>query len=57
MKRPPGKFIHTLIADTKVFKEIEEAKKNFLPYSHISRNSFICQLILLGLEKLKENKK
>ena len=56
MKKPPGKFIHTLIADTKVFKEIEDARKNFLPYSHISRNSFICQLILLGLEKLKEKK-
>lgn len=57
MKKPPGKFIHTLIADTKVFKEIEDARKNFLPYSNISRNAFINHLILLGLKKLKENKK
>lgn len=59
MKKTTGKFAHTLVMDTELLEKIESAKKKFLPYSHsgLSRNAFICQLILLGLEKLGKNKK
>jgi len=47
------------VKEVELLKKIEDAKKKFLPYSHqgLSRNAFICQLILLGLEKLEEIEK
>lgn len=59
MKKTTGTFAHALIIDRELLEKIENAKKKFLPYSHkgLSRNAFLCQLIALGLEKLREDKK
>ena len=59
MKETVGKFTHTLILDKELLGKIEDAKKEFLPYSHrgLSRNAFLCHLLVLGLERLAVDKK
>lgn len=50
-----SEFRHLLIADKKLLGQIEEAQKKYRPYLK-SRNAFICELITLGIAKLKESK-
>lgn len=50
------KFRHFLEADAGLREKIEESMKKHRPYME-SRNGFICQLIVLGLEKLEEVEK
>jgi len=47
-------FKHLLVANKELFKQIEDAQKKYRPY-YKSRNSFICELITLGIAKLKES--
>lgn len=46
-------FKHLLAADKDLQKRIEAAQKKYRPYNK-SRNSFMCELIDLGIVKLKE---
>ena len=48
-----SEFKHLLIADKELLKKIEAAQKKYRPYNK-SRNSFMCELISLGIAKLKE---
>jgi len=56
MKQKEGKFRHQLEADERLQKKIEVAMKKHRPYMD-SRNAFICNLIVLGLEKLEDIEK
>ncbi len=46
-------FKHFLVADQNLRKRIEAAQRKYRPYNK-SRNSFMCELIDLGIAKLKE---
>jgi len=46
-------FKHLLTADKNLQRKIEAAQKKYRPYNK-SRNSFMCELIELGIAKLKE---
>jgi len=56
MEQKKNKFRHSLEGNVEMGKKIKESMKKYRPYME-SRNSFICQLILLGLEKLEEIEK
>jgi hypothetical protein len=56
MKQKENKFRHFLEGNAEMGEKIIKSMKKHRPYME-SRNGFICQLILLGLEKLEEIEK
>lgn len=56
MKQKENKFRHFLEANAGLEGKIKEAMKKYRPYMR-SRNAFLCNLMVLGLEKLEEIEK
>jgi hypothetical protein len=55
-EKTKSEFKHLLITSLDLSKQIEEAQKKYRPF-YKSRNSFICELISLGIAKLSEQEK